>query len=155
MPATTGNTKQNPCLFILHFGISLDIRTFNFTDDRHGSCLENVTTNCGTDVQTSKFLFNGRTSFLFGHSFVKKITFPQTFRLFKKSARTYFHFFIGRLAAVTNRQVFKSFARSFARFSRTNFRDGIRFCFSFSKLISRALTFCGRWTNVFAWTSQD
>ena len=42
MQRPTYNTKQNPCLFILHFGISLDIRTFNFTDDRHGSCLENV-----------------------------------------------------------------------------------------------------------------
>ncbi len=54
------NTKQNPCLFILHFGISLDIRTFNFTDDRHGSCLKNVSGNfmrtCLTHILVLFFL---------------------------------------------------------------------------------------------------
>ena len=114
MPATTGNTKQNPCLFILHFGISLDIRTFNFTDDRHGSCLENVTTNCGTDVQTSKFLFNGRTSFLFGHSFTKKSHFLRRSNFSKNSSDifSFFHRPLGRSYKLTGFQILRAILRS-------------------------------------------
>jgi flagellar biosynthesis protein FlhB len=41
----------------LHFGISLDIRTFNFTDDRHGSCLENVSGQLKNDNTTDKLMW--------------------------------------------------------------------------------------------------